>query len=237
MRKVLSKEQWAKKRRRKMMTLRITVIVLFLAILIFTFYIVSEMTSFQFFSNNVDIESINPVLSNGRGIETEYLSFNEYSRPGTTLKRIKGIVIHYTANPGSTADANRNYFQGLAEKHTTYASSHYIVGIEGEIVQCIPLNEIAYASNDRNNDTIAIECCHPDETGQFSESTYDSLVSLVSALCIEFDLGVKDVIRHYDVTGKLCPLYYVENEVAWEQLRNDVQLEILKIKKQIKNKT
>ena len=76
------------------------------------------------------------------------------------------IVIHYVGNPGTTAKANRNYFESLSSGETeTYASSHFIVGLEGEVIQCIPLTEIAYASNIRNEDTVAIEVCHPDETG------------------------------------------------------------------------
>ncbi len=34
-----------------------------------------------------------------------------------------------------------------------------------------------------------------------------------------FGLTGQDVIRHYDVTGKICPKYFVEHEDAWEQLR------------------
>ena len=30
------------------------------------------------------------------------------------------------------------------------------------------------------------------------------------------------MIRHYDVTGKNCPKYFVENPEAWEQLKEDV---------------
>ena len=39
--------------------------------------------------------------------------------------------------------------------------------------------------------------------------------------CKEFNLEAKDVIRHYDVTGKLCPKYYVENPMAWESFLLD----------------
>jgi N-acetylmuramoyl-L-alanine amidase CwlA len=122
----------------------------------------------------------------------------------------------------------------LAAKKTTSASSHYIIGLEGEVLQCIPLTEIAYASNERNSDTIAIECCHMDETGVFNEETYDSLVSLTAALCIEFDLKKKDILRHYDITEKLCPLYFVEHEDAWDLFRAEVMLEVDKIKKNVK---
>ncbi len=152
----------------------------------------------------------------------EYLTVNEYSRPGISLPKVKGIVIHYTANPGTGAEANRNYFEGLKDSHDTKASSHYIVGLDGEIIQCIPTSEIAYASNDRNTDTISIECCHPDETGVFDPSTYQSLVHLTAWLCGQYDLTTEDVIRHYDVTGKNCPKYYVEHPEAWEQFLADV---------------
>ena len=43
-------------------------------------------------------------------IDVQLLDINEYSRPGTPSDAITGIVIHYTANPGSTAQQNRNYF-------------------------------------------------------------------------------------------------------------------------------
>lgn len=162
-------------------------------------------------------------------LDVELLDVNEYSRPGTPLEQINGIVVHYTANPGSSAMANRDYFQGLKDAHTTKASSHFIVGLDGEIVQCIPSTEISYASNNRNGDTLSIECCHPDDTGQFNDSTYQSLVQLTGWLCSRFGLSSQDVIRHYDVTGKICPKYFVDHEDAWETFRQDVEAEIAEI--------
>lgn len=164
-------------------------------------------------------------------IDTKLLKKNEYSRPGIPIGNIKGIVVHYTANPGTNADENRNYFNNLPilnrkKKSPIYASSHFVIGLEGQIVQCIPLNEIAYASNDRNKDTIAIECCHPDESGKFNTLTYKALVELVSYLCIRYDLDEDDVIRHYDVTGKLCPLYFVEHEDEWDEFKKTVALKL-----------
>ena len=74
---------------------------------------------------------------------------------------------------------------------------------------------------------MAIEVCHPDETGEFSAVTYDRLVELTAWLCTTFHLDpAKDVIRHYDVSGKLCPLYYVENPEAWEAFLQDVEAEM-----------
>lgn len=163
-------------------------------------------------------------------IDVELLTVNEYSRPGTQTEKITGIVVHYTANPGATAMDNRNYFEGLKDTHTTSASSNFIVGIEGEIVQCVPTWEVAYASNSRNIDTVSIECCHPDESGVFTEETYRSMVKLCAWLCLKFDLDEKDVIRHYDVTEKNCPKYFVENEEAWENFRQDIKEAIKRTK-------
>lgn len=156
-------------------------------------------------------------------INVELLTPNEWSRPQIALEQIDGIVVHYTANPGSTAQQNHDYFEGLKDSQSTKASSHFIIGLDGEVIQCIPSSEWAYASNDRNRDTLSIECCHPDESGQFTDATYQSLVQLTGWLCHRFDLSAEDVIRHYDVTGKNCPKYFVEHEDAWVQFRQDVQ--------------
>lgn len=155
-------------------------------------------------------------------LDVQLLTINEYSRPGLATDGVKGVVVHYTANPGSTAMNNRDYFESLKDTQETKVSSNFIVGLDGEIVQCIPTSEIAYASNERNNDTVSIECCHPDESGIFNDATYQSLVELVAFLCGKFDLTMDDVIRHYDVTGKNCPKYFVDNKAAWEQFKADV---------------
>lgn len=150
------------------------------------------------------------------------LTPNEYSRPQTPLKKVNSIVVHYTANPGTGAKSNRNYFENLRISKETSASSHFVIGLKGEIIQCIPLEEISFASNNRNNDTISIECCHPDESGKFNDNTYESLIKLLAWLCTEYNLDRDDIIRHYDVNRKLCPLYYVKHEDAWEKLKDDV---------------
>lgn len=161
-------------------------------------------------------------IANPPDYRVELLTVNEYSRPGTELPEVKGVVVHYTANPGTTAEQNRSYFEGLAESGETHASSHFIIGISGEIVQCIPCNEIAYASNERNEDTVSIECCIPDESGKFADETYQSLLHLTTWLMGRYDLSADDIIRHYDVTGKNCPNYYVENEGEWTKFKEDL---------------
>ncbi|MGN0169958.1 MAG: N-acetylmuramoyl-L-alanine amidase family protein [Lachnospiraceae bacterium] len=161
-------------------------------------------------------------------LDVELLTVNEYSRPGLPLEEVKGIVVHYTANPGTTAIENQKYFEGLKDSHITKASSHFIIGLEGEIVQCIPTSEISYASNERNVDTISIECCHKDDSGRFTKETYQSLVELCAYLMGRFELNSEDLLRHYDVTGKNCPKYFVENQSAWDTFKEDVNSFILK---------
>lgn len=156
-------------------------------------------------------------------ITVNLLTVNQYSRPGIKLEEVNGAVVHYVANPGTTAEQNRRYFEGLAQSKNTYGSSNFIIGIDGEILMIVPPDEIAYCSNDRNYDTISIECCHPDETGEFTQETYDSLIKLLSWLSREYNFKSTDIIRHYDITEKLCPIYYVNNPGKWQKLLQDVE--------------
>ena len=43
-------------------------------------------------------------------ITEDFLDKNPYSRSGIALRKVKGVVIHYVENPGSTAKENRDYF-------------------------------------------------------------------------------------------------------------------------------
>ncbi|MGN1102536.1 MAG: N-acetylmuramoyl-L-alanine amidase [Huintestinicola sp.] len=139
------------------------------------------------------------------------LTPNKYSRPGIKLERVTKIAVHYVGNPGSSAKNNRNYFENLKDTHERYVSAHFVIGLEGEIIQCIPLDEWSYCTNQANGYSISIECCHPDSTGKFNKATEDSLAELCAFLCRKFGLAADDIIRHYDVTGKRCPLWYVSH--------------------------
>lgn len=151
-------------------------------------------------------------------IDVQYIDAGNPSRTGEQLDGINDIVVHYVGNPGTTAQQNRDFYN-----HTdSNVCSHFVVGLDGEIIQCLPLYEKSAASNDRNHDTISIEVCHPDEGGKFNDASYESLIKLVDWLMDEFNLSTDHVIRHYDVTGKECPIYYVRNEDAWEQFKRDL---------------
>jgi hypothetical protein len=129
--------------------------------------------------------------------------------------------------------ANRNYFEnGSGGNHV---SAHYIVGLQGEILQCVPENErVAHAGKSfgkqwdamaktNNSKYLGIEVCHPGADGQFLPATYTELVKLTADICKRHSFDPrKQVLRHYDVTGKNCPLYYVKNEPAWAKFITDV---------------
>lgn len=154
----------------------------------------------------------------------DFLTISEYSRPGDPLGEVKNIFVHYTANPNTSAAQNRSYFENLKDMHDVPgASAHFIIGIEGEILQIVPLDEMAYAVKGRNEDSISIECCYKAENGQFTQETYDSLISLLAWLTDTYGLDEEDILRHYDCGGKKCPLYYVEHEDAWKILKQDVE--------------
>lgn len=157
-------------------------------------------------------------------VDEQYIRVNPYSRPGEAVSSVNAVVVHYIGNPGTTAQQNRDYFDELADSGETSMSSNFVVGLEGEVIACVPPGEVAYASNNRNKDTVSIETCHPDESGAFSAVTYESLVRLTAWLCQQYDLDPLSggVIRHYDVTGKLCPRDFVENPGHWEQFLQDV---------------
>lgn len=160
-------------------------------------------------------------------ITNAYLTHN---RPYTKRSKTTAIAIHWVANPGTSAMQNRNYFQNTS----TEVSANYIVGLQGEVVCCIPDEEVSWCTNQANSYTVSIENCHPDWTGKFNSATYNSLVELTVKLCKKYRLDPmsRGVIRHFDVTGKDCPKWFVpksrggsdtENCEHWAQFLWDVK--------------
>jgi len=170
-----------------------------------------------------------------------YLSKSARGRPGTKISP-KALVIHWTANDDTGADAvaNRNYFNnsGVA------VSSHYIVD-DHQVVQCLPENEMAYhvgatsykpqalklLSSYPNDCTIGIEMC-VNEDGDFSKM-YENAIMLASDILEDHKWDRDNLWRHYDVTGRHCPGFFVDDSTAvrygfdsaakgWEKFKKDV---------------
>lgn len=157
-------------------------------------------------------------------VDVQIIQVDGLSRRGEKLEDIRNIVIHYVGNPGTTAQQNHDWY----ENPQSEVSSHFLIGLEGEIIQCIPLDEFSSATNHRNKDTISVEVCHPDESGRFNDAAYSALIRLTVWLLENTGLKPEDVIRHYDVTGKECPRYYVRNEDSWHLFLQDVDAALRK---------
>lgn len=127
------------------------------------------------------------------------------------------IILHYIGNPGTSAAANANYFANV----NSQVSVHYIVD-DGEIIEMIPPERKSFGTNSKehNEKGIQIEMCHPDGTGKINEATLKNVIWLCRELMGAF--GITEIIRHYDVSGKKCPLWYVEHPADWEELKKRI---------------
>lgn len=148
--------------------------------------------------------------------------------------RIKYIVIHYVGALGG-AEANCNYY----DSGYLGASAHYFVGFSGEIWQCVDDADIAWHCGAtsykhpecRNSNSIGIELCvrkvntkslgATDKDWYFEDATVNSAVELTKYLMKKYNVPVDHVIRHYDVTGKICPNPYVYNtqKHVWDEFK------------------
>ena len=141
-------------------------------------------------------------------------------------KQNKYIVIHYVGATGG-AEANCRYFQRVNRG----ASAHYFVGHKGEIWQCVEDKDIAWhcGANKykhpycRNTNSIGIElCCRKNlsnGTWYFEDATVKAAAELVKELMQKYNIPVANVIRHFDVTGKMCPEPYVRDTGAWNTFK------------------
>ncbi len=79
----------------------------------------------------------------------DLLTKNPFSRPAEALDTVLAVIYLWTANPGASAKANRDYFESLKNQKqpgakATYASSHFIIDQDGSIIRCIPESEEAW---------------------------------------------------------------------------------------------
>ena len=135
---------------------------------------------------------------------------------------IKFLVLHYTANNGDTALSNCKYFSSANRN----ASAHYFVD-ENEVYRSVRDMNVAWHCGSlngykhkycRNTNSIGIEMCSRiDSNGKFyiKEETIANAIELTKFLMEKYDIPVENVIRHYDVTGKMCPRPFVEDEKLW----------------------
>lgn len=163
-------------------------------------------------------------------IQNKFLSYSTYTRPGYKRSKTTKIAVHYTGDANAPGINVRNYFEN-SRFGPKSISSNYVIGLQGEIICCIPDEEIAWCTNQANSYSVSIETCHPKNDGAFTDATYISLCELCAMLLKKYKLGVNDLIRHYDVTGKQCPLHWVPTKyqkesiatARWNIFKRDVQ--------------
>ena len=155
-----------------------------------------------------------------------------YNHNTGSVNRIKYLVIHYVGALGGALD-NCKYYAGGNRN----ASAHYFVGFSGEIWQSVEDQNIAwhcgassYIHPDcRNANSIGIEMCVRNKGSQadtskdwyFEDATVDAAIELAKHLMKKYGIPADRVIRHYDVTGKICPNPYVYNTTAhtWNEFK------------------
>lgn len=151
---------------------------------------------------------------------------------GRSVKAVKYVVIHYTANNGDTAKGNGKYFAG----NKVGASAHYFVD-DKDIVQSVEDNYTAwhcggkkYYSPCRNETSIGVELCsRRDEEGNyyFSEATINNAVVITKNIMSKYNIPPERVIRHYDVTHKICPAPFVNNTKLWQNFKKRLEVKAM----------
>lgn len=149
---------------------------------------------------------------------TQLLAHSGNYTAGRT-KKIDRIVLHYTAGDGDTAENNGKYFQSPGRN----ASAHYFVD-EDSVVQSVPEKDTAWHAGawDMNCRSIGVEMCSKKDaqgTYYIPAKTINNAQFLVKTLMQKHGIDLPNVIRHYDVTKKLCPAPMVD-QTAWQQFKN-----------------
>lgn len=159
-------------------------------------------------------------------MKTDYLNINEMTRTVEKIKKVENIILHSIGNVNTTLKMCKKEIDNLSNEGNVYFSLHYIIDKEGNILNCIPEDEISLSCRkiDINYYAISIGCIPCDESGKFSKKTIDSLVTLTSSLCKKYNLEKKNILRHYDITLKRCPMYYVDNCVMFEEIKRKIKL-------------
>lgn len=158
-----------------------------------------------------------------------------YNHSPGTIDRIKYIVIHYVGALGG-AEANCRFYAGGDRK----ASAHYFVDFDGSVWQSVEDKNIAWHCGAksyihpecRNANSIGIEMCvrncgslaDTSRDWYFEDGTVNSAIGLTKILMERYKIPASHVIRHYDVTGKICPNPFVYNTTkhTWNQFKEAV---------------
>lgn len=149
---------------------------------------------------------------------------SKYIAGGKRAKTTK-VAWHYTgAHDVKAINTINNWFNSInrGEQGNKYASSHFLCDLDGTIYSYVPMDRIAWTTNAANYYSIGIECATTGTNDHYTDKEYVSMVKLGAWLAQYYGLDPrKDFIRHYDVTRKVCPRYFVNSSTKWNQFKND----------------
>ena len=124
------------------------------------------------------------------------------------------IVIHYS---GGACVSAETLARCLVNNNANNVSANYCVD-EKDIICTIPPGYMSYGVTGHNEHIINIETCFKDPAGRFELDTIANLRRVVKKCMREFGIPPENVVRHYDLTSKKCPWYYVDNPKEWARL-------------------
>lgn len=154
-------------------------------------------------------------------------------------EEIRYLIYHYTGNDGDTAANNANYFKN----NVVEASAHYFVD-DDSVTQSVPDLTIAYAVGGdkwadcaqtgggsmygiiKNRNSISIEMCDTKRDGTLmaTEETQARAIELGRALMDKYHIPMEHVYRHFDVTGKHCPAYFMD-AAKWAEFKKRLEVD------------
>lgn len=126
------------------------------------------------------------------------------------IGEVDTIVIHYTGNNGDTAQNNLDYFAGPNRN----ASAHLFVD-SNVVKQSVFFDEVAWHVTGHNAKTIGIEMCSVMENGEYAipQATMNRAALVAAQIALRYDLT--NIVRHYDLTRKMCPEPFVRVPSDW----------------------
>lgn len=146
-----------------------------------------------------------------------------------TGRTIRYIVVHYTGNKGDTAWGNCNYFASANRN----VSAHYFVDDDSIWQSVDDKNRAWHCGHDvggryyhdtcRNANSIGVEICMLDKSGNVRPEAVAKAAELVRWLMQRYNIPLSNVMRHYDVTHKSCPAPMVTSSVMWEAFKKSLE--------------
>lgn len=164
---------------------------------------------------------------------------SKYNFYAGSISRIKYIVIHYTGSVASAKNQCTYFASG-----NRGASAHYFVDHNGDIYQSVEDKNSAWHCGGvkiykhkecRNTNSIGIElCCRTkgdpnkaDNNWYFEDATVQAAIALTKELMEKYHVPADHVLRHYDVTGKVCPapFYYNNKKHTWDRFKAALKIQ------------